>query len=214
MTSTNWKEIIETYQKNNNISFDTFLNDNPDILPPRQHIFRCFEYFNIEQTKVVIIGQDPYHNEGEATGLAFDCVSKIPPSLRNIFKVLGAGATIPQEVGKHSNLESWAKQGVLLLNASLTVKKNTPGSHMKYWLPFTKFIIEMIDRSVENVLFVCWGAFAKDLCINVKNKLISSHPSPLSATRQLGDFPSFMESDVFNRINAYLIEKKLKPIEF
>lgn len=207
---TNWKSLIEKLSIKDNISiYDKIKNDSKNkelkIYPKKENIFRCFNYFNIEDTRVVIIGQDPYHREDQANGLCFATnATKIPPSLRNIFKLLK----------KETNLENWAKQGVLMLNTSLTVLEKTPGSHIKYWLPFTKQILEYININCENVIFVCWGAFAYNLIentgVNTKKHTIfvSSHPSPLSCKRPLQEFPAFIISDIFNKIN----EKLSKPI--
>ena len=210
MIKTDWKPIIEKLSIKDNISiYDKIKNDSKNkelkIYPKQENIFRCFNYFNIQDTRVVILGQDPYHGENQATGLCFDTNNnKKPPSLKNIFKVLK----------KETNLENWAKQGVLMLNTSLTVLENRPGVHIKYWLPFTKQILEYINKNCENVIFVCWGAFAYNLIQNIEVNLekhtiyVSSHPSPLSFKRPLQEFPPFITSDIFNKIN----EKLLKPI--
>tara|TARA_Y100000389_G_C17457454_1_gene519152 strand:+ start:364 stop:990 length:627 start_codon:yes stop_codon:yes gene_type:complete len=200
---TNWKGLIHEYNSKQNIKFDDFVNNERikynsalDIYPPNTNIFNCFKYFNIEDTKVVIIGQDPYHGPNQATGLCFDIGQncKYPPSLRNISKCLG----------KQPDFNSWAKQGVLLLNTSLTVVQGIPGSHIKYWLPFTKLIIERLLKQNPDVTFIIWGAFALKLVenINIKNIYISSHPSPLSCNKQLKNYPSFFDSNVFSKINS------------
>ena len=204
-TKTDWNETIKTFDDAQKIKFDEYVRTEREkfeghleIYPTDANIFRCFNYFNIKDTKVVILGQDPYHGENQATGLCFDINDdcKYPPSLRNIEKVLG----------KKPDFESWAKQGVLLLNSSLTVLQGNAGSHIKYWLPFTKHIIDKINTTCDNVVFIVWGAFALKQTENVDtNKhtvFISSHPSPLSCNKQLKDYPSFMDSDVFNTINA------------
>ena len=203
--NTNWKNIIEDFDKNQIKHFEEFIKEerekyknNLEIYPPDNKIFRCFTYFNIEKTKVVLIGQDPYHGKNQATGLCFDINiksnCKYPPSLLNIEKLLN----------KTPNFENWAKQGVLLLNCSLSVLQGKPGSYLKYWLPFTKFIINKINNECNNIIFIIWGAFALSLCelIN-QNKhtiYISSHPSPLSCYKKLKNYPSFNESDIFNKI--------------
>ena len=207
---TDWKYIIKYLTiKNKTSIFDIIEKEKViktlQIYPAKKNVFRCFNYFNVDETKVVLIGQDPYHGENQANGLCFSTDNeKIPPSLRNIFKVLG----------KETNLENWAKQGVLMLNTSLTVLEKRPGTHMKYWLPFTKKILEYINKKCKNIVFVCWGAFAYNLIENInidKEKhhiLVSSHPSPLSFKRPLQHFPPFINSDVFNKIN----EKLSNPI--
>lgn len=196
---TDWKELCFTYR-------DTIQNIpavNKPIYPKTENLFKCFHYFNIKETKVVILGQDPYHGKEQATGLCFEISKeqkKIPPSLRNIYKVLN----------KESCLEDWAKQGVLMLNASLSVYEKMPNSHAKYWSCFTQNIINFINKYCENVVFVAWGAFAFNKFENIDQKkhtlLVCSHPSPLSCNRLLfKQYSSFMNSDIFNKINKYLI---------
>jgi len=204
---TNWKAIINNYDNKQDCQFKKFINGEKEkfeglleIYPIEQNIFRCFNYFNIEDTKIVIIGQDPYHGPNQATGLCFDINlesgCKYPPSLRNIEKILG----------KKPNFEDWASKGVLLLNSSLTVLQGKPGSHLKYWLPFTKHIINTISDTCKNITFIVWGAFALKLIDNVdKNKhniYISSHPSPFSYMKQLREYPAFIESDIFNKVDT------------
>ena len=159
------------------------------IFPEKRNIFRCFKYCNPEKIKVVIIGQDPYHGDGQATGLCFgvnpDC--KIPPSLRNINKEMESdmGTTI-----KDTTLENWAKQGVLLINTALTVMEHCPASHAKLWKPFTEYILAYVNQHTENKIFIAWGAFAYNCLFNKKQSLdtekhkvigqsdLSSQPSP------------------------------------
>ena len=205
---TDWGEIIASfkglddlkreYQKEVN-TFSEFL----PIYPPSPLLFRCFGYFNSKDTKVVILGQDPYHGAGQATGLCFavEDGTKPPPSLRNINKCL------LKDIGsewKSSSLENWANQGVLLLNASLCVRQKSPGSCMKMWSSFTSYIIDYINRECSHVVFVAWGAFAFNLLQHVDKEkhclLVSSHPSPLSAHRGYKTYPSFMNSRPFSKI--------------
>jgi uracil-DNA glycosylase len=203
---TNWKAIINNYDIKQDYPFEKFINGEKEkfeglleIYPIKDNIFRCFNYFNIEDTKIVIIGQDPYHGPNQATGLCFDINlesgCKYPPSLRNIEKVLG----------KKPNFEEWASKGVLLLNSSLTVLQGKPGSHLKYWLPFTKYIINTINDKCNNITFIVWGAFALNLVSDVDKKkhniFISSHPSPFSYMKPLREYPSFIESDIFNKVD-------------
>lgn len=190
---TNWKILFEHYEKNTKHNLSEFPKTG-EIYPEVKNIFKCFNFFNIEDTKVVILGQDPYHTKNQATGLAFECADlKEQPSLRNIKKVLKKDKI---------DFEDWAKKGILLLNCSLTVEEGKAGSHMKFWLPFTEFVIDYISTKVPDVIFVCWGAFSRDICKKVpeNQKLISSHPSPLSATKKLGNHVSFMDSDVFEKL--------------
>lgn len=173
--------------------------------PPKELIFSAFEQFDFQDTKVVIIGQDPYHGTGEANGLCFsvnDGVA-IPPSLKNIFTEINSEydrILFPTS----GNLERWAKQGVLLLNAGLTVRKDEANSH-KYlkWNVFTDAAIDLINQKLENVVFLLWGSFAQK-----KGKLIdrekhlaleSGHPSPLSANRGM-----WFGNDHFKLTNEYL----------
>ena len=211
--TTDWKQLILDYNideidKLYKKEIDTFA----DILssyPPIHQIFRCFNYFNIHDTKVVLLGQDPYHREGQAIGLCFGVNSdiKIPPSLRNIKKELLADLNIELT---DTTLEKWAKQGVLLLNASLSVRQGSAASCMKMWAKFTEYIIKSIDEKCTDVVFVAWGAFAHKKMVDIKNNhlLVSSHPSPLSNKRPYKSFPSFSGSKPFSKINE-LLENKI-----
>lgn len=193
MEKTNWKVLIDNYQKDKEHDLSKYPKEG-NIYPKKENIFRCFEFFNIEDTKIVILGQDPYHTKDQATGLAFECNdTKDQPSLRNIKKLLNNKDKI--------DFEKWAKKGVLLLNCALTVEEGKAGSHMKFWLPFTKFIIDYLEKNTK-CIFICWGSFSKKICegIDKDRLLISSHPSPLSATKKLGDYPSFNDSKVFEKI--------------
>jgi uracil-DNA glycosylase len=203
-----WSEIeglnIEsTLQKVNN-EREKF-KDVAEIYPPEKDIFRCFSYFDVKDTRVVIIGQDPYHGPNQACGLAFavnDGIKK-PPSLKNIEK----------ELGKEINIESWAEQGVLMLNTSLTVRQSSPGDkvHVNIWKEFTKSIINHINSTCDGVVFVAWGAFAVDFLKDVNTEkhhlCITSHPSPLGAYKKLKEYPAFIGSKVFEQINEKLKTK-------
>lgn len=156
--------------------------------PPNEQIFNAFNHCSFDAVKVVIIGQDPYHGEGQANGLCFSVNDGIshPPSLINIFKELETdlGINYPES----GDLSNWAKQGVLLLNATLTVREHEAGSHQKKgWEIFTDTIIQIISNNKDNVIFLLWGGFAKKKVklIDVKKHkvLTSGHPSPLSANR-------------------------------
>ena len=216
-----WKSLIELYNlSNDNIYLHLDSNDLDEniIFPSNELIFKCFEYFDISETRIVIVGQDPYHGDNQATGLAFGINNgiTIPPSLRNIKKELMSDLNIKLE---DNTLESWAKQGILLLNSSLTVIKGKPGSKIKLWKKFTDFIIQKISCECQNIIFVAWGAFAYDKIIrNVDfdrhgiNKdilIVSSHPSPLSVMKKFNKFTSFSGSKPFSQIN-YLLEKYQK----
>lgn len=186
---------------------------NSVCFPPKELIFSAFNNCSFENIKVVIIGQDPYHGDGEANGLAFsvnDSV-RIPPSLRNIFREINTDLDsifIPTS----GNLESWAKQGVLLLNASLTVKKDNPNSHKHLkWNLFTDAVIQKISEEKENVVFMLWGSFAqkKGAKIDRKKHLVleSGHPSPMSANQG-----KWFGNKHFSQANFYLEQHNLKKI--
>ena len=197
--TTLWEKVKEEYQ-------------TTKCFPPKNQIFRAIELTPFEEVKVVIIGQDPYHNDNQANGLCFSVSDKVtaPPSLKNIFKELEDDLGIK----KTSNeLEIWAKQGVLLLNATLTVRAHEANSHKDLgWGQFTDFIIKEISDKKENVVFVLWGAFAQKKAglIDTKKHFIiqSVHPSPLSARK------GFFGSRPFSKINQFLEEKGKEPINW
>jgi len=210
--TTLWKPIIiDLLEKNNSIEhfYDNEVEKYQGILPiypPCNKIFRCFSYFDPEKTRVVIIGQDPYHGPEQAMGLCFGVEegTKIPPSLRNIMKKLKEEFN---DSSTKSSLESWAQQGVLMLNASLTVRQKTPASHMKIWLPFTKGVIKHLSKNYKNIVFVAWGAFAHGILNDIGENhhlIVSSHPSPLSVSRKYKSNPSFKEARPFTKINELI----------
>ncbi|WP_445716818.1 uracil-DNA glycosylase [Flavobacterium sp.] len=183
--------------------------------PPKELIFSAFEQFDFQDTKVVIIGQDPYHGTGEANGLCFsvnDGVA-IPPSLKNIFTEINTEydrILFPTS----GNLERWAKQGVLLLNAGLTVRKDEANSHKHLkWNVFTDAVIDLINQKSENVVFLLWGSFAqkKGKLIDREKHLVleSGHPSPLSANRGM-----WFGNNHFKLTNVYLREKGKGEVEW
>ena len=184
------------------------------IYPKSDDIFRAFELTPFNKVKVVILGQDPYHGAGQAHGLSFSVENgvKFPPSLQNIFKELETdieGFQIPI----HGNLSNWAKQGVLMLNASLTVRANEAGSHQKQgWETFTDKVIETISKEKENVIFILWGKFAqaKETLINIEKHVIikSAHPSPFSA------FSGFFGSKPFSKTNKILSDLGKEEIDW
>lgn len=183
------------------------------VYPPGKEIFRAFDECDFSKVKVVILGQDPYHGPGQANGLCFSVHEGIrtPPSLVNIFKEIKAdlGKPIPAS----GELERWAEQGVLLLNATLTVRAGTPGSHQnKGWETFTDAVIKKISDEKQHVVFLLWGAYAqKKGEIIDRNKhlvLMSAHPSPFSADR------GFFGNKHFSKANTYLKSKGLKEIEW
>jgi len=183
------------------------------IFPPAKLIFNAFEQCPFDQVKVVILGQDPYHGPGQAHGLCFSVNDGVdfPPSLRNIFKEIQAdtGAPIPTT----GNLERWANQGVLLLNATLTVRAHLAGSHQKKgWELFTDAVIHLVANKSDHVVFILWGNYAisKGAFINPQKHLIlkSVHPSPLSASR------GFFGNHQFSTTNKYLLEQGKEPIRW
>lgn len=188
---------------------------NQICFPPKELIFAAFDYCSFEKIKVVIIGQDPYHGEGEANGLCFSVNDnvKIPPSLRNIFRELNddLDSIFMPTTG---NLERWASQGVLLLNASLTVRKDSPNSHKHLqWNLFTDAIIQKISEGKEHVVFMLWGNFAQKKGAKIdRNKhfvLESGHPSPMSANQG-----KWFGNKHFSQANKYLKSKGKIEIEW
>ena len=184
------------------------------IYPKGSDIFNAFQKTPFDQLKVVILGQDPYHGPGQAHGLSFSVQKGInpPPSLKNIFKELVKdipGFTIPS----HGDLSSWAEQGVLLLNATLTVRDSSPGSHQKKgWEEFTDKVIKTISEQKEGIVFILWGAFAQakaELIDQTKHFIIKSpHPSPFSADR------GFFGSKPFSKTNEILQKTGKTPINW
>ena len=211
-----WEEIFKNYPKIDELNklIETINKKRltTTIYPPKEQVFRVFD-LALEDIKVVILGQDPYHNPDQACGLSFSVNDDVPlpKSLINIYKELHDDLGI--KPAKTGNLESWFKQGVFLLNAVLTVEKNSPASHSKMgWENFTDYIIENISKKNENVVFVLWGSYARSknkLIDSSKHKIIeSAHPSPLSAYR------GFFGSKVFSQINDYLDACSKKTIDF
>lgn len=183
------------------------------IYPAQNNIFNAIALTPFLNTKVVIIGQDPYHNPGQAHGLSFSVPLGItpPPSLKNIFKELNSDCNIP--ISKQGCLEKWAKQGVLLLNSVLTVEENKPGSHAKIgWQTFTDNIIKNLNQHPEPIVFLLWGAYAqqKELLIDTQKHFIlkTAHPSPLSAHR------GFLGCQHFSKANALLKKSNRTPIDW
>lgn len=183
------------------------------IYPNGSQMFAAFDQTPFDNVKVVILGQDPYHGEGQANGLCFSVNDgvKIPPSLQNIFKeIQDELGTTPPESG---NLERWAKQGVLLLNSTLTVRENEPGSHQHQgWEIFTDEVIKIISSEKEHVVFMLWGKYAqsKEPLIDGSKHLIlkAAHPSPFSA------YNGFFGCDHFLNANVYLSRQGIEPINW
>ena len=211
-----WKEIFKDYPKRNELGLTVYninkKRQTATIYPPKELVFKVFD-LPLQDIKVVILGQDPYHNPGQACGLSFSVNDGVPlpKSLINIYKELYDDLGITP--AKTGNLEKWFKQGIFLLNSVLTVEEYSPASHSNVgWQDFTDYIIETISQKNNNVVFVLWGSYArskKTLIDSSRHKIIESpHPSPLSAYR------GFFGSKVFSRINSYLEEVGKKPIDF
>ena len=205
-----WQKIINEYPNDINSILNNIktINSSKNIFPSHENIFKCFNFCEISEIKVVMIGQDPYHGPNQATGLSFAVNNnvKIPPSLRNIIKELNEDINVELS---DKTLETWAKQGVLLINSAFTVLENTPGSHIKLWNDFTDYIISKLN-SYDNLIFVAWGAFAfnKFKIVDEEKhfKIVSSHPSPLSYTKPFKKYPCFKGSKPFSKINNKLLE--------
>jgi uracil-DNA glycosylase len=183
------------------------------VYPPGKFIFNAFNTTSFDNVKIVILGQDPYHGPGQAHGLSFSVPNGIaqPPSLVNIFKELHKDVGIP--IPKSGNLTHWAEQGVLLLNASLTVRANEPMSHAKIgWAEFTNAVIKKISEEKKNVVFLLWGKFAqeKEILIDGSKHLIlkAAHPSPFSVER------GFYGSKHFSKANDYLKRHGIDEIDW
>lgn len=214
---TEWTEILQKeFQKDYFKKLIAFLEKeikSEIVLPPTKDIFSAFNITKPEDVKVVILGQDPYHGIGQAHGLCFSIKQnvKIPPSLRNIFKELESdiGSTVPN----HGNLESWAKQGVFLLNTTLTVRKSQAASHQKKgWEEFTDAVITYLSREKKNLIFMLWGKQAQkksNLIDPSKHSILTAnHPSPLSAHR------GFFGCKHFSLANAIIEKHGGKPIQW
>lgn len=187
--------------------------ENHTIYPEGKLIFNAFDHCPFDKVKVVILGQDPYHEPGQAHGLCFSVKDGValPPSLKNIFKEIRTDEGY--EPLKSGNLERWANQGVLLLNATLTVKAHLAGSHQnKGWETFTDTVIHTLAEKRSGIVFILWGSYAqkKGAFIDEKKHLVlkSVHPSPLSAHR------GFFGNKHFSQANEYLMAQKLTPIDW
>lgn len=206
-----WKFFLEAeYTKPYFKSLSAFLgarsSEGVVIYPPKDEIFNAFELTPFEIIKVVILGQDPYHGEGQAHGLCFSVQDgcKIPPSLRNIFKELHSDLGLP--IPTNGNLTKWAQNGVFLLNTILTVEQRSPGAHkQKGWETFTDAAIQHISRHQEKVVFILWGAFAqqKKKLIDCSKHLVLESPHP-AAEVYAGGKAGFFGSKPFSKANDYL----------
>lgn len=213
-----WKKVLkEEFTKDYFLQIVTFIKTEKAagkiIYPPGSLLFNAFDKTPFENVKVVLLGQDPYHNPGQAHGLSFSVPEGItkPPSLINIFKELQADLGITPPL--HGNLEKWAERGVLLLNACLSVRKNEPASHSKIgWIEFTDAVIRKISGEKKGVVFLLWGKFAQDkqgLVDETRHHVLkAAHPSPFSADK------GFFGCKHFSRTNDLLMQDGLQPIDW
>ena len=217
MIGNSWDELLkEEHKKDYFIKLKEFVINEyktKTVYPKMSEIFNAFTKTSYENVKVVIIGQDPYHGENEAEGLSFSVKVGIqkPPSLINIFSELKSDLGI--DPPNHGSLVSWTKEGVLLLNSTLTVIKDTPKSHSnKGWEIFTDEVIKLINKKTTPVVFILWGSDARSKKSLITNKIHyiieSAHPSPLSAYR------GFFGSKPFSKTNEFLIKNGIKPINW
>ncbi len=212
-----WQKVLELeFQKPYFQQLITFVKQeyaSTEVYPKGNRIFHAFQACPFDEVRVVILGQDPYHGPGQANGLAFSVADgmRTPPSLLNIFKEIKTD--IGKEIPSSGNLERWAGQGVLLLNATLTVRAHQAGSHQKKgWETFTDAVIKKISDQKENVVFLLWGAYAqkKGEIIDAQKHLVlkSAHPSPFAAEK------GFFGTQPFSKTNAYLKEHGLPEIDW
>ncbi len=217
MIGNSWDNILkEEYQKEYFANLMEFIKKEykeKTIYPKQNEVFNAFRYTNFKDVKVVILGQDPYHGPNQAEGLSFSVSNEVlkPPSLKNIFKELESDLGIP--FPEHNSLKPWTKQGVLLLNAVLTVEEHTPTSHKDIgWETFTDNVIKIINTKQTPIVFILWGSYArnkKSLITNPIHYIIESpHPSPFSA------YNGFFGSKPFSKTNEFLKSKGLKEIDW
>ena len=212
-----WNELLaplfedEKYKKIRAFLIDEY--NNHTVYPDMYDLYNCFKYTSFKDLRVVLLGQDPYHNVGQAHGLCFSVQEGIPnpPSLDNIFKELQSDLGYPRP--RNGNLIKWAREGVLLLNTSLSVREHQANSHSKCgWAWFTDSVIKLVSEQKEHVVFILWGGNArskKSLIDTTKHCIIeSAHPSPLSA------YNGFFGSKPFSKTNEYLISNGLPPIDW
>lgn len=212
-----WKSRLnEEFSKPYFIGLSEFVRNEYEAgtcYPPAHEIFSAFDHCPFDRVKVVIIGQDPYHGPDQANGLCFSVKKgvKIPPSLKNIFKEIHADLGLP--IPQHGDLTRWAEQGVLLLNATLTVRAHTAGSHQKKgWEKFTDAVIKKLNEEKEHIVFLLWGNYAQNkgafIDTNKHKVLRSAHPSPLSA------YNGFIGNKHFSMTNDYLSQHGIEPVQW
>ena len=215
-----WEKLLSTYTQTK--KFSNLYQKIKDqyqkftCYPPKEEIFNCFIQTPLDNIKVVIVGQDPYHQPGQAMGLCFSVRKKVrvPPSLKNIYKCIANDDNIKEfSIPNHGDLTNWANQGVLLLNTSLSVRDSEPNSHSRFgWLEFTNEVISIISKKLDGVIFLLWGkpAEKKKALIDTKKHhvLVSSHPSPFSANR------GFLTCAHFSKVNDILKSQGKKEIDW
>jgi uracil-DNA glycosylase len=213
-----WKAMLKDefeapyFNELSRIVREAYLGNTP-VYPPPKQVFHAFELCPFDQVKVVIIGQDPYHGAGQAHGLCFSVQDgvRVPPSLQNIYKEIHDDIGTPMK--ESGNLERWAGQGVLLLNATLTVETSKPGSHQGLgWETFTDAVIQKVSDEKEHVVFLLWGKYAQDKGAKIDTSkhlvLKAPHPSPFSA------YTGFLGCKHFSKTNEYLAQHRQIPIEW
>ncbi len=217
MIGNKWDKILkEEYEKDYFKLLTEFVEKEyheKTIYPKKEDIFAAFKYTDYDAVRVVILGQDPYHGENQAEGLAFSVSNSVtkPPSLKNIFKELESDMNI--HFPEYNSLKPWTKQGVLLLNSVLTVEEHKPASHAKKgWETFTDEVIKILNKKEEPVVFILWGNYSREkkaFIINPKHLIIESpHPSPFSART------GFFGSKPFSKTNEFLKRNNLKEINW
>lgn len=217
MIGNDWDKILKVIEESEGFKKFYLLVEEEynkkTIFPPKDYIFNALKLTPYKNVKVVIVGQDPYHGVGEAHGLSFSVQKgiKVPPSLKNIYKELESdlGITPPD----NGELTKWANQGVLLLNAVLTVEKDKPASHRKLgWERLTDYIIKTLNLKEEPIVFILWGNFAKEKKVFITNPkhlvITSPHPSPFSANS------GFFGSKPFSKTNEFLAKNNIEPINW
>lgn len=208
-----WKRVLRAeFEEEYFVKLAEFVKSeykNTTVYPPPRCVFQAFDRTPFDKVRVVILGQDPYHGEGQANGLAFAVGKRVetPPSLVNIYKELKS------DLGVEGDINRWSEQGVLLLNATLTVRAHQAGSHQnKGWERFTDAVVKVLNDQRQNLVFILWGNYAqkKGTVIDSNKHMVirSTHPSPLSA------FGGFFGSKPFSQTNAYLILNNLDPIKW
>lgn len=217
MIGNSWDDALKVIW--NSSGFNKFykqilgLYETKTIFPAKENIFNALKLTDYNNVKVVIMGQDPYHGVGEAHGLSFSVQEgvKVPPSLQNIYKELNNDLNIP--IKTSGDLTNWAKQGVLLLNAVLTVEKDKASSHKGLgWELFTDYIIKLLNQREDPIVFILWGNFAREKKKYITNSqhciIESPHPSPFSA------YNGFFGSKPFSKTNDFLIKNKKEPVDW